>query len=78
MIQRVGQDGVHDLWIEAGGKCFAAFIAQGLLQRAFIYIAPRWFGDGQAAFGEDFSLDLGKCEIHWEQVGKDALCDIRW
>lgn len=77
-IHRIGQDGIHDLWIEAGGKCFAAFVAQNLLQRAFMYVAPRWLGDGQAAFGEDFSLDLGKCEIHWEQFGKDALCDIRW
>lgn len=78
VIYQIGQDGIHDLWIEAGGHCFAAFIAQHLLQRAFIYVAPQCLGSGQAAFGEDFSLDLGKCEIHWEQFGKDALCDIRW
>ncbi len=78
VIQQIGQDGIHDLWVEAGGKCFSTLIAQKLLQRAYIYVAPQWLGEGQAAFGNDFSLDLGTCEIHWEQFGSDALCDIRW
>ena len=27
-IQQIGQDGIHDLWVEAGGKCFAALAMQ--------------------------------------------------
>jgi diaminohydroxyphosphoribosylaminopyrimidine deaminase/5-amino-6-(5-phosphoribosylamino)uracil reductase len=78
IVHCIGKDGVHDLWIEAGGQCFAAFIRQKLLRRAWIYVAPRWLGSGQSAFPENFTLDISPCEIHWQQFGKDALCEIRW
>ncbi len=41
VLQQIGEDGIHDLWIEAGGKCFSAFVQAGLVQRAFIYVAPK-------------------------------------
>lgn len=78
VVRYIGQEGVHDLWVEAGGKCFAAFVTQKLLQRAYLYIAPCWRHDGQDAFAKEFSLDLSACKIHWEQRGNDALCTIRW
>jgi diaminohydroxyphosphoribosylaminopyrimidine deaminase/5-amino-6-(5-phosphoribosylamino)uracil reductase len=78
VIHLIGQDGIHDLWIEAGGKCFSAFATQQLLQRAFIYIAPRCLGEGQAAFENNFSLNLTNTKIHWQQFGNDVLCDIHW
>ena len=78
VIELIGQDGIHDLWVEAGGKCFSALITQKLIQRALIYMAPCWIGDGQSAFDSTFSFDLADCKIHWQPVGKDALCDIRW
>jgi diaminohydroxyphosphoribosylaminopyrimidine deaminase/5-amino-6-(5-phosphoribosylamino)uracil reductase len=78
VIESIGQDGIHDLWVEAGGQCFAALTRQKLIQRAFIYLAPRWLGDGQAAFEKTFSFDFSTAQIHWKQVGKDALCEIRW
>lgn len=78
VIQHIGQAGIHDLWVEAGGKCFAALIKQKLLQRALIYVAPRWLGEGQSAFENDFILDSNNTKIQWKQLGNDALCDIRW
>ncbi|MCE3239117.1 MAG: ribD [Gammaproteobacteria bacterium] len=78
VIKAIGQEGIHDVWVEAGGKCFSALVMQKLVQRALIYIAPRWIGDGQAAFADDFSLNLEGCKIHWQQLGNDALCDIHW
>ncbi|MCE3239348.1 MAG: ribD [Gammaproteobacteria bacterium] len=78
VIKAIGQEGIHDLWVEAGGKCFSALVMEKLVQRALIYIAPRWIGEGQAAFADHFSLDLAGCKIHWQQVGNDALCDIHW
>lgn len=78
VIHHIGQDGIHDLWIEAGGTCFASFMSQKLLQRALIYIAPRWLGEGQTAFPIHFTLDTINAKIQWQQLGNDALCDIRW
>lgn len=78
IIQLIGQDGIHDLWVEAGGHCFSTFVAQNLLQKAFMYIAPLWLSDGQDAFTNLFSLPVNHAEITWKQFGNDALCEIRW
>lgn len=73
----IGQEGVHDLWVEAGGTCFASFVENKLIQRGFIYIAPFWLTEGQKAFSEDISFAESK-KITWQQFGKDVLCAIRW
>ncbi len=78
IINHIGQDGIHDLWVEAGGQCFSAFMREQLLQRAFMYFAPCWLGEGLTAFTQDFSLNIDSCRLRWEQVGNDVLCDIRW
>lgn len=77
IIQFIGKDGVHDLWVEAGGKCFSSLVQEKLLQRAFIYIAPRWFVNGQTAFPNGITLD-DAVKINWQQLGNDVLCDVRW
>ncbi|MES2217717.1 MAG: bifunctional diaminohydroxyphosphoribosylaminopyrimidine deaminase/5-amino-6-(5-phosphoribosylamino)uracil reductase RibD [Pseudomonadota bacterium] len=77
VIQRIGEDGTHDLWIEAGGKCFAAFSTERLLQRAIIYIGTTWIGDGTSAFEDSFTLDsLQSSNLRWLQFGKDVMCEI--
>jgi diaminohydroxyphosphoribosylaminopyrimidine deaminase/5-amino-6-(5-phosphoribosylamino)uracil reductase len=76
VITHLGNDGKHDVWIEAGGQCFSTFIAEKLLQRAFIYIAPLWIGEGLTAFADNF--DLAATNVNWRQYGKDVLCDIHW
>jgi diaminohydroxyphosphoribosylaminopyrimidine deaminase / 5-amino-6-(5-phosphoribosylamino)uracil reductase len=77
VIKQIGEDGVHDVWIEAGGKCFAAFSTQGLLQRAIIYIGSTWIGEGKSAFEDGFSLDsLQSSNLRWLQFGRDVMCEI--
>ncbi len=76
MIQ-IGNDGVIDLWVEAGGKCFSSLWKNNLIHRGLIYIAPRWFGEGLSAFENNFSLgDLSGSQIKWIQVGNDAVLEI--
>lgn len=41
VLARIGEDGCHDLWIEAGGRCFQSVLAQNLAQRIIIYLAPK-------------------------------------
>lgn len=78
VVHLIGQDGIHSLWIEAGGECFASFVAEKLLQRAFIYIAPRWLHEGKIAFTDGITLDENIRKLHWRQIGNDVLCEIRW
>jgi diaminohydroxyphosphoribosylaminopyrimidine deaminase/5-amino-6-(5-phosphoribosylamino)uracil reductase len=78
VIDAIGRDGIHDLWIEAGGECFAAFAQQQLLHKAFIYVGSRWVGDGKAAFDNKFVLDLfNTSQVRWLQFGRDVLCEIQ-
>ncbi len=73
IIEHIGKDGVHDLWIEAGGTCFSAFARQQLLQKMILYVAPRWLGAGLDAFDRSFSLDIPSARVAWQQVGSDAV-----
>lgn len=74
----IGQDGIHDLWVEAGGKCFASFVYYKLLQRAYIYISLHWLNDGKMAFPMGISLGEMSQTITWRQFGNDVLCDIQF
>ena len=79
VIQQIGNDGIHDLWIEAGGKCFSAFLESKLVQRALIYIAPLWLGKGMAAFSNHFSIaNLNPTSINWQQIGSDGVLEMRF
>lgn len=78
IIQYIGQDGIHDCWIEAGGRLFSECYTLKLLQRAYIYIAPLWISSGKIAFPEGISLLKDKAKIRWESFGNDVLCEIHW
>lgn len=78
VMTQIGMEGMHDLWVEAGGTLFAALLSEHLLQRAFIYIAPKWINNGKSAFSTDFSFTEGKQSVRFEQMGNDVLCEIRW
>lgn len=69
-------DGQHDLWVEAGGRCFAAFNHAQLLQRALVYIAPICLGSmAQSALLEN---GIGK-NLKWYQwlnQMPDIICEF--
>lgn len=79
VLQHIGQDGVHDLWIEAGGLCFSAFIKANLVQRAFIYVAPKCLGaNAQSAFDENHDIFATAKSRHWQVLGDDMVCEFNW
>lgn len=79
IIEFIGKDGVHDLWVEAGGQLFTNLVSEKLLQRAFIYIAPRSLGKkAQTAFEQEFTLLDEKSHCHWFGLGQDAVCQIEF
>jgi diaminohydroxyphosphoribosylaminopyrimidine deaminase / 5-amino-6-(5-phosphoribosylamino)uracil reductase len=77
VIKCIGNDGVHDLWIEAGGKCFRSFIEKNLIQRALIYVAPHWIGEGIAAFDDMQTVKNNFFNtLTWKQMGNDCVLEI--
>lgn len=79
VLHQIGRDGIHDLWIEAGGKCFSAFIKSNLVQRAYLYVAPKWLGENaQTAFIEQHDIFAAAKQKSWRVLGEDVVCELLW
>ncbi|QHG92351.1 bifunctional diaminohydroxyphosphoribosylaminopyrimidine deaminase/5-amino-6-(5-phosphoribosylamino)uracil reductase RibD [Coxiella endosymbiont of Amblyomma sculptum] len=77
IIDMIGKNGIHDLWVESGGKCFQSFLCKKLVQHALIYIAPRILGaQSGSVFHMPFNFQGQR--IQWHQIGEDAVCDIKF
>lgn len=76
IIYWIGQAGYHDLWVEAGGRCTQALIQNALVQRSFIYIAPKIIGsEGIDAFTEPNILEKVR-SCTWTLCGSDVIAVI--
>jgi diaminohydroxyphosphoribosylaminopyrimidine deaminase/5-amino-6-(5-phosphoribosylamino)uracil reductase len=75
-LAALAEDGVQSLLLEGGPTIATAFLADGLVDRLLVFVAPVLAGDGPpmvAALREP--LDLGRPEV--ELVGDDVLLDWR-
>ena len=77
VLRVIGANGIHDLWIEAGGKCFQSFLYKKLIQRALIYIAPKILGY-QAVSAFQIPYNFQRDILKWYQIGADMVCDINF
>lgn len=73
----IGKEGHHDLWVEAGGRCFQSFLSQHLAQRVFIYIAPKFLGStATPAFSSPFACSVDPTQFTWNPHGADMVAEI--
>ncbi len=83
LLQRLGHDGGRDglpmqsLLVEAGPGLATALLRQDLVDRFFLFVAPKLFGDGVralAGLGINRLTDaLTFAEHSWEMTGEDFL-----
>lgn len=74
VLNHIGKDGCHDLWVEAGGKCFQSFISQSLAQQVYIYVSPKFLGPAATpSFTQDFNWSHINYKKNWSIVGEDAV-----
>lgn len=82
MMAEIGRQGVHDLWVEAGGRCFQALVDGNHAQRALLYIAPIWLGHKALdAFTQPPRCLTATATTHtqyWLTMGKDTVLDIQF
>lgn len=77
VLNHIGKDGVHDLWVEAGGTLFQALLLQRLTQRTLFYVAPKILGSrALSAFSEAVPLLAETTDIHWRTVGSDVVLTL--
>jgi len=77
VLKWIGNHGVHDLWVEAGGQLLSALIEQGLADRSLFYIGLSWQGSGQPAFHDKLSFEKAN-KVSWSDLTPDGLCTINW
>lgn len=79
IVTHIGKNGVHDLWIEAGGTCFSAFIQAQLVQKALLYVAPKWLGEAaKTALVSSNDIFANARSYQWSSLDEDAVCAILW
>ncbi|MGE3919877.1 MAG: bifunctional diaminohydroxyphosphoribosylaminopyrimidine deaminase/5-amino-6-(5-phosphoribosylamino)uracil reductase RibD [Gammaproteobacteria bacterium] len=78
ILDQIGQDDCHDLWVEAGGLLFKSLINAHFLQRAYVIIGPKFLGTEaySSAFNKPFDLANDAKLLKWENLGDDGLMTI--
>ena len=79
MFDYLGSQGVHDVWVEAGGEFFSSIVRAGLVDRAYLYVAAKLLGtDAYPAFNNAASLFQTAKEKQWRLMGDDVMCVVEW
>ena len=77
ILQHIGKDGVHDLWVEAGGILLESLMAAGSVDNLQVYCAPKWLGPtAQSAFQERALSFEHFTHKQWHPVGDEAICEM--
>ncbi len=74
VIAKIGEDGVHNLWVEAGAKCFQALVQTGLADEIYLYQSPIELGvDAKPAMDKQFDITQFYKELASEPSGADLI-----
>lgn len=57
-IEKISANGIHHLWIEAGSKCFNAFLKQNFLNQIILYVSSKQLGDDALSANMDIETLL--------------------
>ena len=75
----IGGDGIHDLWVEAGGQLFQLLHAHQLVNETLVYLSPKILGvKAKAAFNKAGDVLAGAYKRVWSVHGEDVMCGIQW
>jgi diaminohydroxyphosphoribosylaminopyrimidine deaminase / 5-amino-6-(5-phosphoribosylamino)uracil reductase len=78
VLQQIGHDGHHDLWVESGARCFTQLAQTNLLQRALVYVAPICLGSSAQTAFESPPFDQAKLSQPPRVFGRDVCFTFDW
>jgi diaminohydroxyphosphoribosylaminopyrimidine deaminase/5-amino-6-(5-phosphoribosylamino)uracil reductase len=79
IVNVIGQQGIHDLWVEAGGKLLQSLLEAQMLQRCYIYIAAKLLGqEAHPAFHAHSNFLAHAKKIQWHVFDDNAICQLDW
>ncbi len=71
VLKKIGEDGVHDLWVEAGATCLNSFIQQQLVNRLYLYYSPKVLKKGLPGLPQ--VLKINAKQLTSQRLADDTL-----
>lgn len=79
VLAYIGKDGIHNLWLEAGGRCFQTFIENKLAHHALLYVASKCLGaNAISAFDRAIDFSNYAKKISWKNYGNELVCEMEF
>jgi 3,4-dihydroxy 2-butanone 4-phosphate synthase/GTP cyclohydrolase II len=82
VLTSIGHDGVHDLWVEAGGRCSQALWAVGGVRTLYMYQSEKYLGEqALPAFREGLNyqtLCQQATQVHCASLGDDRMSCLQF
>jgi diaminohydroxyphosphoribosylaminopyrimidine deaminase/5-amino-6-(5-phosphoribosylamino)uracil reductase len=77
VLAHIGADGIHDLWIEAGGHCLQSFLEKKRVHRLLLYVSPKYLGpEAISAFNTKLDFSQLATHMHWEVHENELVGDL--
>ncbi len=74
ILELIGDDGIHDLWLEAGAALFESFYSAGLMQRAYLYVSRHSLGSSALAAERSVAAyQANAVSVQESSLGQDQL-----
>lgn len=78
IISKLGELGYHDVWVEGGGQLFSALHCANLVQRSYLYLAPKILGETAVSAFQGVDLFRQKKTISWEIKADNIIARFDW
>lgn len=79
VIHVIGEQGYHDVWVEAGGKLFTYLHKNKLVQTTYLYVTPHVLGeDAISAFPDMLNWTEYRPSVHWHVKSDNAILRLDW
>ena len=78
VIDHLGSLGFHDVWVEAGAKLFNALHQAKLVNRTYVYLAPKIMGESGLSAWQNTNLFNRPYSIKWTPKGDNMIAQFDW
>jgi diaminohydroxyphosphoribosylaminopyrimidine deaminase/5-amino-6-(5-phosphoribosylamino)uracil reductase len=78
VIEHIGQLGCHDLWVEAGATLFDALHKHHLVNRTYVYLAPKLLGESAIPAYHRQNVFEQAGSIAWLPMGDNMIAQFDW
>lgn len=78
VMRQLGELGLHDLWVEAGGQCLSSLLQAGLVHRLILGFGGGACSDAEKGYRPFLRYHTASqlTDLQWSQAGADAILTL--